>query len=993
MTLRANRLSAGGVEANRVVVRLLAIALLVVASPLARAQAEDPFGPGGAPQPQGNAPKEEEYVRPKEALEPLPEPLSPDEEKARERAKQRGVLVSDKPKAGFISEVRIEGSRKIEPDAVLVQVQSRIDKRPDARVIQQDIRRIYAMDIFDDVVVESRPGPNDSIVLIFRLREKPAVDEVIIEGNKDVSKEDITEVIDIKPFQVLDPAKVKANVAKIQKLYVDKGYFLAEVTSEIRKSTGTSQEKGNEGLLDLFKRDNEPAAAPPAQPGEEAPPARPEQQGEGEFVDVVFHVAEAAKVRIERVTFVGNEHVSADELTQFMRTHEAHPLGVMNEWGTYKADALDTDLLAIEQIYQDKGYINVKVGKPRVELTPDKTRLAIEIPITEGKSYKLRSLTVKGDLIVDKPEDAKSLPNGGEIFFVRDEMLARTKIRPGDVFSRTQIAIDVNSIADRYRDKGYANVNIAPEPVMHDDDQTVDLALNIEAGPRVKVERIDITGNNKTQDSVIRRELRIYEGEWYSASALRISEGRVNALGFFEKVNVTTRPGSRPDRMVLVFDVKEKSTGTFQLGAGFSSAENILFTGQISYNNFLGLGTTVSGSVQWSSLRRIFDFRYVDPYAFYIGQNPVTLAFSAFNQSRFFLDFTRDSTGLDATIGYPIGTPFAPLTANLLSEASSALLPYIPNFENLQLFVAATLERVVIDDSNFKTRLIGLQTNLPRWTTSIRTSVVFDQRNNRLFPSAGWFLQGSVELAHPYLGSALMPGAERALKESLQNAGVKDYLGRLYKNGVANEFQRYSLTARAYMNFDEWSPVKGVVLKGNLEAGFINSNSQLVFENFYMGGFNTIRGYFLRSISPVARVGPSDDPSQPLSEFRIGGNKQIFSNIELEFPILEQVGIRGVFFFDAGNVYGNDESFFYLGDKPNPLIASSVCEGGPCWDPRTELPLGLFYSVGAGIRWFSPIGPLRFELGFPLTRRPVDTFGFRQGDQPYQFEFNVGNSF
>jgi outer membrane protein insertion porin family len=965
---------------------LLALAALAASPAFAQA---DPFGPGPAPPQQGGPPTEEPYVRPREALEPLPEPLTAEDEKARERAKQRGVLVSDKPRPGYISELRIEGARKVEPDAVLVQVQTRVDRQPDAKVIQSDIRRIYAMEIFDDVVVELRPGPNESLVLVFRLKEKPAVDEIIIEGNKEISKDDILEVVDIKPFQVLDVAKVRANVGKIQKLYVDKGYFLAEVAYEIRASTGTDAPR-EEGLLDLFRRDRAPDPSAP----DDAIPARPEQQGVGQFVDIVFRVTEAAKVRIETVRFVGNENVSSDDLRQFMRTQEAHPLGILNEWGTYKQDALDTDLLAIEQIYQDKGYINVKVGKPRVALSADKTRLAIEIPITEGESYSLRSLTVKGDLIVDRPEEAEALPGGGEIFFVRDEMLARTKIRPGDVFSRTQVAIDVNAIADRYRDRGYAFVNIVPDTIVHEEDRSLDLALQVESGPRVTIERIEVTGNNKTQDSVIRRELRVYEGEWYSASQLRISEGRTNALGFFEKVTVTTRQGSRPDRMVLVFDVKEKSTGTFQLGAGFSSAENILFTGQISYNNFLGLGTTVSGSVQWSSLRRIFDFRYIDPYAFYVGDYPVTLAFSAFNTSRFFPDFTRNSTGIDGTIGYPIGTPLAPLTKGLLSEASQAVLPYIPNFENLQLFLAGTAERVVIDDSNFATRLVGLQTNLPRYTTSIRTSVVFDQRNNRLFPSAGWFLQGSVELAHPYLGSGLLPLAESGLKDALRNAGVKDGLGFLYKNGLANEFQRYSATGRAYMNFDEWLPLRGVVLKGNVEYGWINSNNQLVFENFYMGGFNTIRGYFLRTISPVERVGPIVDPSNPLAEFRIGGNQQIFTNVELEFPVLEQVGIRGVVFFDAGNVYAPGENLFYIGNGPHPLLRGRTCPEGPCWDPREQLPLGLFSAVGVGIRWFSPIGPLRFELGLPLVRRPQGSLGAPPGgDQPYNFEFNVGQSF
>ncbi|MBI1947237.1 MAG: outer membrane protein assembly factor BamA [Deltaproteobacteria bacterium] len=958
------------------VVTLLLALVPLVAAPPAAGQA-DPFGESPGMQ-GGKPPKEEEYVRPKEALEPLPEPLTADEEKARERAKERGVLLSDKPKAGFISELRVLGVRKVEPDAVLMQIQSRIDKKPDARVIQADIRRLWAMDIFDDVTVETKAGANDSVVLVFRLREKPAVDEVIIEGNREVTKEDIEEVVDIKPYQVLDVAKVRANVGKIQKLYVDKGYFLAEVTYQVRPSTGTAK-KSEGGLLDFFKGDQSAVATPHEderlagdEPKKPAAPARPEQQGEGEFVDVVFTVAEAAKVRIETMTFVGNAHLGADELSQFLRTHTAHPLGVLNEWGTYKEEQIETDLLIIEQVYQDKGYLNVKVGRPRVQLSADKTRMAIEIPITEGKSYQLRSLTVKGDLIVDALD-----PGSQTIVFTREDLLGRAKLHAGDVFSRTQVAIDVNAIADRYRDKGYAYVNIGANPIIHEEDDSVELELNVESGPRVTVERVDIVGNAKTQDRVIRRELRLYEGEYYAGSAMRLSEQRVNALGFFEKVTVTSKQGTQPDRMIVVIEVKEKSTGTFQLGAGFSSAESILFTGQISYNNFLGLGTTVSGSVQWSGFRRIFDFRYMDPYAFYLGGEPVTIAFSAFNTSRYFLDFTRDSTGIDATVGYPIGRPLVPLTAPIQADASPWLLPYVPDFENLQLFVAGNLERVVIEDTSFGARLVGLQTHLPRYTTSVRTSIVFDQRNNRLFPSAGWFLSGSVELATPMLGSELAPGAEKWVKESLQGAGVQDGLGFLYKNGRANDFQRYSLTARAYYNFDEVLPIKGVVLKSNIEWGLIHTDDELVFENFYMGGFNTIRGYYLRSISPVARVGSAADPSAPLLDFRTGGNQQFFTNLELEFPLLEQVGIRGVAFFDAGNVYGPGESVFYFGqDTLHP-----------------ELPLGLFYSVGVGIRWFSPIGPLRFEFGVPLTPRPKGTFGFAQGDQPFSFEFNVGNSF
>jgi len=974
-----------------------AFALASLVSGAAHAQV-DPFGGPGAGAPAGAT--EPEYVRPREALEPLPEPLSKEEEAARERAKEKGALVSEKPMPGRISEVRIVGARKVEPDAVLVQVQSRVDRAPDRSTIQADVRRIWAMDIFDDVVVEARPGRNDSIILIYRLTEKPALDEILYEGNRDVSKDDIAEVVDLKPFQVLDVARIKANVAKVQKLYVDKGYYLAQVSYEVRPSTGTAEKSGAGGLLDLFgERDRAPDPTTPT----DDTPARPEVQEAGQFVDVVFIITEAAKVKVEKVVLVGNEQVSADDILPVLRTRENHPLGILTEWGTYKVEGSEIDVLAVEAVYQDRGFINVAVGKPRVTLSQDKTRITLTIPITEGRQYRLRALDVGGDLVVESVD--KERPADAPPVFARQDLLDRTKIRAGDLFSRTQVAMDVQALADRYRDAGYAFVNIEPQFVPHEEDDTLSLRLNVQSGPRVTIERIEITGNTKTQDSVIRRELRVYEGEFYSASMLRLSEQRANALGFFEKVAVTTRQGSRPDRMVLVFDVKEKSTGTFQVGAGFSNAESVIFNGQIAYNNFLGLGTTVSGSAQFSNFRRIFDFRYIDPYVAMIGQQPLTLSLSAFNTSRFFLDFTRNSTGGDVTLGYPVGKWLAD-AANLTqwtktarSEASPNVLPYVPDFENLQVFLSGNLERVEIAEDNFNVRIKGLQLNLPRWTTSTRLSTVWDMRNNRLFPSAGWFLQGSVELASPLLGAQLLPGAEAATKDFIKGTGIRDLpfctgVGCLKRDGVPNSFTRYTATARGYLNGGFLLPeLSGVVLKANVDLGFIDTADQLIFENYYMGGFNTIRGYFLRSISPVERVGSANDPSGSLAEFRTGGTKQFMTNVELEFPIFEPVGIRGVLFFDAGNTYGQDENLFYIGNGPTPSLALARCNGGPCWDPRTELPLGLFYSVGAGVRWFSPLGPLRFEWGVPLTPRPAGTFGFAQGDQPFQFEFNVGNSF
>jgi outer membrane protein insertion porin family len=939
-------------------------------------------------------PPSQEDERPRTPAPPLPEGLGPEREAARERAKVPGVLRAEEAEPGRVYELRIEGARKIEPDAVLVNVQARVGRPPDQRVIQSDVRRVYQMGLFADVVVRSLEGPAGSIILVYELREKPAVVNVLIEGNQDVTQDDIREVIDLKPFQVLDIPRVRANVQKIQKLYVDKGFFLAEVRFELRPSTGQLKEEDQRdlgGLFDMFDDIFQPADAPAVITDPELVP------GEGEFVDIAFIVSEFAKVRVEQIDFAGNEHVSTDDLKQNLRTREAHPLGILTEWGTYREELAEIDLLAVEAVYQDRGYINVRVGEPRVRLSSDKTRIAITIPVTEGEQFSLSSFDVQGELLVEDPEELERIraEDPERVVFLRSDIIQRTNIRPGDIFARSVVAQDVLAIADRYRDRGYAYVNIGPETRIDEEARTLDLVLQIAAGPRVTVERIEITGNTKTQDRVIRRELRLFEGEFYSASQLRLSEQRANALGFFEKVDVTTRQGSAPDRMVVVFDVRERATGTFQLGAGFSNMESFIFQGQIAQNNFLGRGLTVSGSIQWSRFRNIVDVRYIDPYFIYLGQEPITFALTAYNTQRFFFDFQRNSTGGELTLGYPLGRPLRFLTRDWLRETPQAWRAYVPDFENFQLFFTTAAERVLIDQTTLDVRLLGLSGEIPRYTTSLRGALIFDQRNNRLFPSKGYYLSFQAEVASRYLGSALMPEAEVGLRDLLRDQiGIPGDLGFLRGGGRPNDFVRLNTTLRGYYSFDEILPVTGVVIKANVEIGWLLSDDpSLIFERYYLGGFNTIRGYFLRSVGPVARVGGLD-PSQPLQEFRVGGDKQFFTNLELEFPIFEQVGIRGVLFYDAGNAFAPAENFFYIGNERTAFLDNAICGAQErCFDPVRDLPLGLFHAVGFGVRWFSPIGPLRFEWGVPLTPRPVGTFGLPNGDQPIQFEFNIGNSF
>lgn len=863
----------------------------------------------------------------------------------------------------MVAKVEVEGNLRTETDAVLQNIRVKPGQRFDQRAIREDVRRLHSMGLFKDVRVAKVNGANGGLVLTYVVTEKPTIHEVRVEGNDEVSTDDVKGAIDLKPLQIVDALRVNETVKKVQKLYTDKGYYLAEVRAEMRTPLVKKGEVKIKGEGRLVR---------------------------GEEMDVVVIVTENAKVTIERIAFMGNNAVPDEDIKTFIQTRENHPLGRITDWGTYKEEDFQIDLLRVEALYQDRGYLNVKVAPPRVRLTSDRKHLHITIPVEEGDQYHLRSLAVSGDLLDPDSLDpygewVDRLYARGRRWLKRDKrplekkLLEFTDIRPGDVFSRSQVAKDIQNLTDLYKDAGYCYVQVQPDTVVDGVGRTVDLTMAIQKGPLCTIERVEIVGNEKTRDRVIRREMRVYEGELYSQSGIRESEGRLQGMGFFEKVEVTQRQGSAPDLVEVVVEVKEKSTGTFQLGAGFSSAENFLLQGQIAQNNFLGRGQTLSASAQLSSLRRFFDFNLVEPYLYLpgYGETNLTGSLSLFNTLRVQPGFSRTGTGGDVSVGYPI-------------------------YRYLRVFMGLMGERTEIDAGSFSVTLAGLKERRPRWNLGVRGTLAYDTRNDRLFPTKGFFHTLTMEGVSRYPVAWTFPAIEGALAQQVQKYRIPEQANFLRTAGDVNDFVRTGLAMRGYYPIGYGFTVRGQFRTGYLlntcpsrvtnrlgaRAYGSDTCTPLYTENYYAGGFGSVRGYSPRSIGPAQRVG-SLSPDSELTEFVVGGNKEILFNLELEIPIVEKLGIRAVVFLDAGNVYAPNENFFYILNNPDPALK------GTAWDPRQRLRYwgGMYWSVGAGFRWQSPIGPLRFEWGVPLTRRPRGTVGYARGDDPVLFEFNIGQSF
>ncbi len=792
---------------------LLAVALWALLPRLALAQAET-SAPPAAPAPAADTPVEEE---------------APAAEDPGER----------------VIEVRVEGNRRVEAEAIRRALKTKQGAVFDATRTAEDLRAVWALGYFTDVQLLVQRLP-EGIAYVVRVEERPTVNAVRLAGNDELSQDDLKEQIDVRPASILDLDAVRATAKKIQEKYVEKGYFLAEVSHRL-----------------------EPVAG-------------------GTSVDVVFVIDENSKVMVKEVTFIGAQEVKPEDLKAVMVTREGGYFSFLTGEGTYREEAFQRDLAIIQATYYDRGYINVRIDKPTISLSADKRYIYITLKVTEGEPYDIGKIDFDGDLVVPK-----------------ERLAALMTTAKGERFNRSKLSQDILALTDVYYDQGYAYANINPVTSVSANTRVVDLTFDIQKGPQVTIERIDIIGNTKTRDRVIRRELRVYEGELYSGTGVRRSRDRVNALGYFETVDITQKPGSADDRIVLQVEVKEKATGTFQIGLGFSNVENFIFTAQVSQNNFLGWGQSVSASAQISGLRSLIQLSFYDPYFL---DTQYLLSADFFRVDADYDGFVRRSTGGSVSVGYQF-------VDDLLGTVG-----YTREYVDVQ---AGTSLGSVLLANQF---LSGI-------TSAARLSLSFDRRDNRLFPSRGFIHYGSVELAPSLLGGTFL-------------------------------FNRYTAYSRLYFPL----PL-GIVFKTNATVGYIQQldpNKPLpVSELYYLGGINSVRGYFLRSISPTLLVPRSDSPDATVLEFRSGGNKQLIFNLELEFPVFEKAGIRGVLFYDAGNAFALNERFFE--------------------DRQNDVPLGLFHSVGFGFRWFSPIGPLRFEWGIPLTRRPED--------EAILFEFTIGNFF
>lgn len=715
----------------------------------------------------------------------------------------------------IVSEIKIEGNQRVEPDAIRVHITQHMGEPLNEAAVDQDVKSIYQMGFFDDVEVNKRKTPDGKLILIYKVHEQPQVSDVKIEGMKAFHQTDdkVIAAVKLHPGAILDMTRVNETQRGLKQVYEDKGYLDAKI--DFRK---------------IMQPDNSAVAE--------------------------FDITEGPQVRITKIEFSGNHAFSARELRVQMDTSTHNFLSIITGAGILDHKKLQEDTDRVAAFYYDRGYLNVHVSPP--EITRHGNDLTIKIDVDEGSIYKIGSVEVAGDLKYPRADLEKLLT-----------------IKPGDDFRGSTLQHNLLLLSDYYSNRGYAYVDVQPKTQLDPSSRKVNIVFQISPGHEVLVNRIKITGNTKTSDKVIRREMQVEEQEPYSAEAVRESKQRMDRLGFFSQTRITAAPSQQPDKIDLDVNVDEANTASLQVAGGFDSYQSLFGHFVLGNTNLFGGGEAVLLSAEVGFLFQNYTASYTEPWFLDI---PLSVSFSVFDSKTDLFTFHQSAAGGGVNSYYPLTELGFKKIGPLPLKDVSAGLGY--QFESVG--IGGLSPFTTFDVARFKgyTKVSEIMPSLRRFTV-----------DNPIDPRSG-----SVESLN------------------LELAGIGP--GTAFIKGVAH--WRFFYTFLKSPSFGQWVFSPGVTYGiGTTLSHGIGSELPL-YERFFpggVGGQGDVRGYQLYSLGPEVTL--FNQAGQPINIQNVGGSKELLLDGEITFPILSGLGIRGVIFADAGQAYRLNESM-----NPNTLQAA-----------------------------------------------------------------------
>ncbi len=733
-----------------------------------------------------------------------------------------GNLSADRAK---ITAIHIEGNRRIEDAAIKMQLITHVDDVFDMSKINTDIKNIFKMGYFKDIrVIAKETGQGKELIYI--VSENPSIKIIELNGNKKLKDDELFEIITLKNRDILKLSRVKENQERVKAFYHSKGFFDAEISYEL-----------------IYSSDHD--------------------------VEVIYKVKENKKAYVKEIKFSGNKTFKDSDLLDVIETRKKGWFSFITSSGLLNKDMLEIDRNRLANFYQNKGFIEIKVGQPVI--TQKENKIYIAIAIEEGDRYKVGSVNITGDLIEDK-----------EVF------LSKLKIdKSKDYYSREMLRWDIDTLIRFYADKGFAYADISPVVKKDAENRLLDITFDIIKGHLIYFDRITVSGNIKTRDKVIRRELRVVEGELFSATGLQKSEGRLRKTDFFKNVSIQTTSGVEDDKISLNIEIEEQPTGSISFGAGYSSEDGVTGMASISQRNFLGRGQSIGLSVNVSGTSKYYDISFTEPYFL---DTRLSTGIDLGRLHREYDSYDKKSDRFNIRFSYPVSDLWRVYTSYRIENTR------VTNIDEDASFIIFDFE------GNYRTHAV-------KWI------VERDSRDRTLMPTRGSLNYVSCEFAGKPLAG---------------NVGFVKY--KTYSDWFFPLF---------------WK----IVFRTRLQTGYIqerHSGKLPLYEKFYVGGINTIRGLEYGEASP----------EDPVTGDILGAYTMVVNNFEILFPLIPKANMQGVFFFDIGRGFDKWEEVRFN---------------------------DLRRTVGTGVRWFSPMGPLRLEWGYNL--KPEDDEG------KSNWEFSIGTTF
>jgi len=857
-----------------------------------------------------------------------------------------------------IKSLRVEGSQRIEPETVLSYTKLRVGIPYTAETLDQALKDLQASDLFVQYQIEGVETGD----IVLKVRENPIINRVILEGNKALKSDKITKEIKLAPRQIFTRTAVRQDVSRILELYRRQGRFAAVV---------------NPKMVNLDQN----------------------------RVDVVFEINEGPKSKVRQINIIGNEVFSDGKLRGEMATKESRWFRLLSSNTSYDQDRLNYDQQKLRQFYLTQGYADFRVTSAVAELTPDKRDFIITYVVEEGKRYKFGDITVDSEIRdFDNKKLAASLP-----------------VKKGDWYNAKLVEDSIDQLSQSAGLFGYAFTDVQPDYSRDPETLTMGMNFHIGQAQRTYVERIDINGNTQTQDKVVRREIRLAEGDAFNSFQVKRSQDRINSLGFFQdKMEIKQNPGSAPDRVVLETTLEERSTGELQLSVGYSSLERFIIQANITQNNFRGKGQVLRAGVNYSTYSKSVELGFTEPYLFdknvAIGVDVFRRDFNSFN----YIGTQRQTTYSQVSTGFQVraGVP--------LTEYWSLAGRYGLSYDQVGLDSATYFTNGVCDPLKAGRYLCEAIGN--RWTSTVGYSLIYDSLNSRLRPTAGQRFAFNQDFAG--LGGDVKYIRTRVEGSKFWNVG-SGFIGSIVGEG-------------GYIHSLEKSRGPGI-------------DSVRITDRFYLGE-PQFRGFDIRGVGPrVQRQAYTTDANgkqilvtdrDQIVDDALGGRAYYLVRAELEIPLgsgARELGLRPSVYVQAGSLWGLTKplptasfptitdsagnvtvlpiqrlltdsagrQLYYNTYTPDgataPALRATTCSigysavaGGACSGSETNTiafdqaisPFKETYygssptprvSIGIGVNWTSPFGPLRIDLAKALVTQ--------KGDDPKLITFNVGTQF